>query len=191
MTNVEKTRITGIILAGGESKRMGVDKSLVDFRGRKLIDYPILLLESFCAEILISTNSPNLSAYPYPQIPDENGRFGPLSGIYSCLKESHHDINIVLSCDMPYLSHELIRRLIENFGDADLIMPRHGAYFEPLCAIYRKSLLEPIASLFRDQSYSPLSLIPLVNFKEYVIEDNQEEFGSMLFWNINTQDDLI
>jgi len=64
-------KITGIILAGGESKRMGTDKTKVSFNGKNLIEYPINLFRNKCSEILISSNNNNLPEYPYLKIKDK------------------------------------------------------------------------------------------------------------------------
>jgi len=183
-------KITGIILAEGESKRMGIDKTKVSFNGKNLIEYPINLFRNKCSEILISSNNNNLPEYPYLKIKDKIKKKGPLSGIYSCLKESTNNVNVVISCDMPLINSEFLDYLIENYNNKELIMPYYNSHFEPLIAIYSKSLIPKIEELFAKKDYSPLSLIPVCNFKKLEINNSLNFFNPDLFKNINTSNDL-
>lgn len=182
--------ITGIILAGGKSKRMGMDKSLVRYQEKRLVEYPIDLLQEFCNEIIISSEPNKLTDYNFPKVADEKGQCGPLSGIYSCLKASSNELNIVISCDMPLVSKELITHLLNNIFNFDLVMPLHKTYFEPLCAIYKKTLIPTIDNLFEKQDFSPLSLIPITNINKLEIGEHLDFYNTDLFRNINTLEDL-
>lgn len=183
-------KITGIVLAGGKSKRMGKDKSKIPFHGKSLIEYPIQLLHKFCDEILISAEIDKYSEYPYAKVPDETKNNGPLLGIYSCLKASKNKINIVVTCDMPMLSDALTNYLINHSLGFDLVMPFHKGHHEPLFSIYTKALIPVIESLFAKNDYGPLSLIPLVNFKQLVLDESLHFYSPLLFQNMNTIEDL-
>lgn len=182
--------ITGIILAGGESKRMGKDKSKILYNEKPLIEYPVDLFLKFCKEIIISSDNDKYSEYDFLKVADEAERNGPLSGIYSCLKASKNFFNLVTSCDMPFLTKELIEYIIDNSDDYDLIMPFHNSHFEPLCAVYSKNLIPVIENLFSKKDYSPLSLIPLVNFKKLTLDESMDFYNKKLFFNINTPEDI-
>ena len=182
--------ITGIILAGGESKRMGIDKTKVSFNGKNLIEYPINLFRNKCSEILISSNNNNLQEYPFLIINDAIEKKGPLGGIYSCLKKSINNVNVVISCDMPLINSELFNYLVENYNNEDLLMPYYNSHFEPLFAIYSKSLIPKIDELFSKKDFSPLSLIPICNFKKLEINNSLNFYTKNLFKNINTLKDL-
>lgn len=182
--------ITGIILAGGESKRMGIDKSLVKYNNKRLIEYPIELLQKCCNEIIISSEINKLTEFNFQKVADEKGKFGPLSGIYSCLKASKNERNIVISCDMPLVSIELIKYLIQIQKEKELVMPFYNSHYEPLCAIYNKSLIPIIENQFEQNDFSPLSLIPITNFQKVEINESLDFFNNQLFKNINTLEDL-
>lgn len=182
--------LTGIILAGGESRRIGKDKSKIIYNNVPLIEYPINLFNKFCNEIIISADTHKLQEYNYIKVPDEVGKFGPLAGIYSCLKRSSNHLNIVTSCDMPLIKDELISYIIENSNGFDLIMPYYNFHYEPLCAIYTKSLIPVIEDLFSKNDYSPLSLIPVCNFNKLEITENIPFFTKNIFSNVNTISDL-
>lgn len=182
--------ISGIILAGGESRRMGKDKSKILFKGKPLIEYPIDLFRNYCDDIIISGDTNKYSDYCFLKVPDEVERNGPLSGIYSCIKASKTVMNIVTTCDMPFLSNELIEYVIDNSDGADLIIPYHHTHYEPLCAIYTKELIPVIENLFAKKDYSPLSLIPIANTRKLVLDESLGFYHKKLFTNINTVEDL-
>lgn len=183
-------KITGIILAGGQSKRMGVDKSKVIYNNVPLIEYPINLFDKICDEIIISVDNNKLKEYDYLKVPDEIGKYGPLAGIYSCLKKSNNNVNIVISCDMPLITENFLNYIISNFENYELVMPFYKSHFEPLCAIYTKSLIPIIEKLILKNDYSPLSLIPLCKFKKLIVDETLPFFNKELFYNINTLTDL-
>jgi len=81
------TKITGSILAGGESRRMGTEKGLVDFRGKPMIAYAVDAFLPYCDQILISANNASYNYLGFQVVKDEFPDSGPLGGIYSCLKQ--------------------------------------------------------------------------------------------------------
>ncbi len=133
-------KITGIILAGGKSSRMGSDKAFLKLAGKELIDFSLEILEKTCDEIIISSNK--TVDKKIRVIHDEIKGIGPAGGIYSCLKQSSYDLNIVLSCDMPLIREQTIKKLIGEINDKLVTVPTlDGKNLEPLCAIYHKESL--------------------------------------------------
>ncbi|HSO89343.1 MAG TPA: molybdenum cofactor guanylyltransferase, partial [Draconibacterium sp.] len=92
-------QITGIILSGGQSTRMGTDKALLQIKGKTLLERAVEICNPVCNAILISSNNPEHEKYGYQIYPDEIKNCGPLGGIYSCLKKSDTDWNFILSVD--------------------------------------------------------------------------------------------
>ena len=119
---------------------MGEDKSLMKLNGKTLVEYSIEVLKTLCSQVIVSSNQ---LAYDFTgcQVwPDEGNKQAPIVGIYSCLKRSITDYNIILSCDMPLIRSELINFLLKCSGDHDIIVPVHeNGMIEPLCGIYKKS----------------------------------------------------
>ncbi len=113
-------RLTGIVLAGGKSSRMGTDKGLLDFRGKKLVQHPLDLLGPYCHEIFISTNNRDYSLFGFPLIKDTLRGKGPVAGLITALGASSGDWNLVVGCDMPFLQPEFIDLLISSAGDYPL-----------------------------------------------------------------------
>lgn len=137
---------TGIILAGGKSSRMGKDKGLIEFNGKKLIEYPLNLLSLFCNEMIISSNNEAYLQFGYPVIADEIEDSGPAAGLAAALKASSNEWNLVLSCDVPFVNEESIQYLISCAGNGVGTIPVHNGYVEPLVALYHKSFYHTLES---------------------------------------------
>ena len=135
-----RSDITGILLAGGKSSRMGQEKGLVGFRGKPLIQYGIELLSSFTDRIVIGSANPDYLAFGCEMIPDEVTGLGPAAGLAAVLKKSATPWNIVLACDLPFLEREFIENLISAAPDYQAVVPMHNGNMEPLAALYHRNL---------------------------------------------------
>lgn len=140
--NLKNTSIAGIILSGGKSSRMGIDKGLLDFQEKKLIQYPIDLLAPFCKEIIISTNQKGYEFLGLKLVADEYPDCGPMGGIHAGLKSSGSDWNLIVSCDTPFLNAKLIQKLVQNRDQYEAVIPIHKGGVEPLAALYHKNLVK-------------------------------------------------
>jgi molybdopterin-guanine dinucleotide biosynthesis protein A len=132
----------GFILAGGRSSRMGCDKAMLEIDGITMIDRAIDLIRSAGVEpAVIGSFDESLRLVRVPLISDDWPGAGPLGGIASALRHTQSTWNLVIACDMPYLTTEwlefLLRRAFASSGDAVVPMNEDGA--EPLCAMYNKS----------------------------------------------------
>jgi molybdopterin-guanine dinucleotide biosynthesis protein A len=108
LMNFNRQKITGILLAGGMSRRFGQDKGKIKIGDRYLYRYALDTLEQVCDEILISTCNELYDWGNYTSVCDEIPGIGPMGGIFTCLKQSGSEINIVLSCDLPLVHKELL-----------------------------------------------------------------------------------
>jgi FdhD protein len=134
--------ITGVILAGGESRRMGSDKSLLPLHGARFIDLVYRTMATVFEEVLIVTNSPGMyEDLPCRKVPDLYPAHGPLAGIHSGLRHAASDRIFVVACDMPFLVPAAIAHLCQQSGNSDVIMPRDERGPEPLHALYHKNCL--------------------------------------------------
>jgi len=145
-TLVEKA--TAIIMAGGGSRRMGTDKSMLPIEGRPIIERTCRRLAACFEQVLISANDAKIFAFlGFEVIPDKVTGQGPLMGIASGLEASVNEINFVVACDIPDIEPGNVRRILSEAAgsNADIIVPTTGdGWYEPLFAIYRKSALEAI-----------------------------------------------
>ncbi len=134
--------VTGVILAGGESRRMGSDKSLLPLKGARFIDHVYRSMEGLFDEVIIVTNSPQLyEDIPCRKVPDIYYAQGSLAGIHSGLRHAKTDRIFVAGCDMPLLNPEAVRLLCESFEGEDVRIPSNGGQVEPLHALYGRKCL--------------------------------------------------
>ena len=131
---------TGIILAGGKSRRFGRDKALVEIGGQTLLARTVKLLESRCGEIIVVGRQEIAcsSNVPLRAVEDTIPDIGPLGGIFTGLTESETDLNVILAVDMPFATPELLDQLVISLGEADAAVPKAEGRLQPLCAVYRK-----------------------------------------------------
>jgi len=183
--------ITGLILAGGQGRRMGgVDKGLQVLRGKAMVEWVLARFAPQVDEVLINANQ-NLDAYAalgYRVIPDEIGGFaGPLAGLHRGLSEARHELVATAPCDSPFLPADLIARLrasMERSG-ADLTVAKTGDQAHPVFCLCRKSALPGLTAFLEgggrkiDAWYSRMKIV------EVLFDDQPDAFS-----NINTEEEL-
>lgn len=192
MTN-KNFHISGIILSGGKSKRMGQNKAFIKINGIPIIQRIYNLFKKLFEEIIIVTNEKelflNFDAKIYSDIIPQKGALG---GLYTGLFFSSFKYSFCVACDMPFLSESLITFLLNKIeDDLDVIVPQTEDGFHPLHAIYSKRCVEPIKKIIDENKYKIIDLYPLVNVKivnekEFLFLDPKKE--SLL--NINTPEEL-
>jgi molybdenum cofactor guanylyltransferase len=181
---MKTTGITGIVMAGGRSSRMGTDKSLMLLRGKSLVQYAIDAIKPLCAQVVISANK---NAYDFTGCevwPDIYPIQAPMIGLYSCLKRSTTDVNIVVSCDMPLLQTSLFEHLLSELGSNDIVVPEHDNHMEPLCGIYRSSVASSLKAFIEAQNYKLHEFISASSHLSLSI--NPSHFSPYIFMNVNT-----
>ena len=182
--------ITGVILAGGESKRMGSDKGLVVYKKIPLIEYSIKLLESFCNEIIISTNEPShYRQYGFQIVDDEYKNSGPMGGIHASLKKSVNYLNLILACDMPHITRQVIDALISHSTKDRITVPTLRGRREPLCGLY------PRVTYFQLEHWLVAGRFKMQDFLQhagtnYVSMDGFMDEPENIFKNMNLPADL-
>lgn len=189
--------ITGIILAGGNSTRIGRNKSLLKIGESSLIDRVIDIVGQFTSSVLIVTNEDQFDlvktqALRARVLEDIYPGKGPLGGIYTGLLHAENTYSLVVGCDTPFLNSDLINCLIDKAHDVDAIVPKIGSMIEPLHAVYSKNCLLPIESLIQAGKLQIIKLFDLVN-TIYVMEREIDMFDPdhLSFLNINTESDLM
>ena len=136
---------SGIILAGGNSSRMGRDKSLLKYNHQTLIELTVKELQKVVEDIIIASN--HTSKYNIPgitEVPDLYPGTGPLAGMHSGLQHIKHRYAFIVSCDMPLFSADLAKYLLELSPGYDVVVPNINGYQEPLCAVYSKKCIDII-----------------------------------------------
>lgn len=184
--------ITGIILAGGRSRRMGKDKSFILLSGKPLIEVLIDKLSSLFKDLIIISNKPHLyKRYGIRIVKDILPDRGPLGGIYTGLLSSSSVYNFFVACDMPFLNINLVRYISQESNDYDVIVPQYNGKLQPLCAIYSKNCIRPIET---ELSINHLRVTDFFRYVKVKIISSEEEFKNidpkeLCFVNMNTPQD--
>jgi len=193
--NKEIPRLTAIILAGGKSSRIGSgqDKAILKLNGKRLIDIVISKLKHIVGDNIIIVGP--TEKYPsYKQVvPDLFNQKGLLVGLYSGLKTSVSQYNLVVGCDMPFLKVELLQYMRDKIDSNDIIIPRYArSYVEPLCAIYSKVCLEVMKRNIKVGILSVRKIFPYLKVK-YIEEKEIKKVDPELnsFFNVNYKEDFI
>lgn len=183
--------MTGVVLAGGRSSRMGRNKAFLDFGSKSIVEHTIELFKSIFSEIILVANSPEeYKELGVRVVADIFPGKGSLGGIYTGLFYSLHDHAFVVSCDMPFLKKDLIRFLIGLKEDYDVTVPRHRNGYEPLHAVYSKKCLKPIEFMLSKGDLRIVGFYPDVRVRE-VSEEELCPYNPdpSAFININTPEE--
>ena len=184
-------RVTGLILAGGQGRRMGgVDKGLQIFRGKRLVDHVYERLAPQVGGIIINANQ-NHDAYKsfgVRVVSDAIGNFaGPLAGLHAGLSVSRRPYLASVPCDSPFLPEDLVERLMARLNEsgAELAVAKTGDQPHPVFCLARRSVLEHLTNFLKgggrkiDAWYASLDVV------EVDFDDQAEAFS-----NINTREEL-
>jgi molybdopterin-guanine dinucleotide biosynthesis protein A len=182
---------TGIILAGGQSSRMGKEKGLIQWKGKTLIENAIAILSPLCEHIFISANNDHFDSFGYPVVGDLFPDCGPMGGIFSALTKSETLNNIVIPSDTPFVTPALYRYLISHQGSFDVIVPvDHDSFYQPLCAVYSRSVLPAMETQINERILGFTPLLSKVDIKAVHLDSALGFYNSNTFYNINSPADL-
>ena len=142
--------MTGVILAGGESTRMGKNKAFIAINGQRIIDRTVSLFREIFDDVLLVTNTPlDYLELNVKIVTDLVPGKGSLGGVYTGLFFSSSPKAFFVGCDMPFLDRTVIHYFLSLAPTADIVVQRTKDYWEPLHAIYPRTLLKPIERLFQ------------------------------------------
>ncbi len=185
---------TAIILAGGQSRRMGYDKYDLEIGGSRLLDRMILQLSEAFDQIIVSVNTDNIRLPAgVEQVCDELPSRGPLAGIHAGLKRSNSLYTYVTACDMPNICRAYIDRLIGQIGDDSLsaCCCRLAGRLEPFHAFYSKHLVPDIEARVLSGQNKVIDFLERVDAKVVDASSFPDTIEiKALFANINTPADL-
>jgi molybdopterin-guanine dinucleotide biosynthesis protein A len=183
--------MTGIILAGGRSSRMGQPKALLPFDGEPLILHIVRLLQQQFDELLVvAAPGQDVPQMPVRLVRDEVAYQGPVGGIYYGLKAAGDDVCFVTSCDSAFLNPALIAHLVSAIASYDVVVPHWNGRFQPLHAVYRRSVLPILDRQLAMGELRPVSLFDRVRTRR-VEEDEIRQYDpdGLSFFNMNTPED--
>lgn len=152
----DNTNCSAVILAGGLNTRMGGrNKAFIEIGGQTILDRLLGTLNPFFTRILLVTRQPELYAcLPLRVVQDVYTVRSSLTGIHAGLTHIETDHALMLACDAPFVQPALIRLLLDAVDpEIDAVVPRIGAYYEPLCAIYSRRCIVPIVAQLENGVY--------------------------------------
>lgn len=180
--------ISGIILAGGKSKRMGSNKALLKIGGIPLIERVARSISGVCSEIIIAGGDPNeLGHLGYPVVPDVYPGCGPLSGLHSGLQAARNQYSFVSACDTPFLEERFIRRLVSNAMGYEAVIFKAGeGFYEPLCSLYGKNFAKAAETSIKNGIYKIMTALSLVRWRSMMADPDERTMLKKILFNINT-----
>lgn len=179
--------ITGIILAGGQSSRMGSDKGLISFNGSMFIEHVIEALKPLVNDIIIVSNNPDYDKFGYKRVPDLIKDSGPVAGLYTGLFHSETENNLVLSCDVPLIKTTVLEQLLNPIHSAfDVVQLQSKNKTMPLIALYKKGCLHKCIELLNKEERRLREVTNQLSTKTITIDSSLESYIE----NINTKHEL-
>lgn len=153
---------SGVVLAGGASRRMGRDKALVTLDGERLVDRSVRLLGEVCDDVVVASGRRTIKDLQAPQVPDHRGGAGPLSGLSAGLVHADHELACVLAVDLPHADVRLLTALAGRWQGEAVVVPSVGGRAQPLHAVWATSCAVSLAVLVGDGVRSVMQAVELL-----------------------------
>jgi molybdopterin-guanine dinucleotide biosynthesis protein A len=152
--------LSGVLLAGGHSTRMGMDKALLEIDGEPLARRAAGLLVGLCDDVVVASGEERrLSWLGLPQVPDIVAGAGPLGGIVAGLRVARHPLVAVLAVDMPAASAAVLRLLAAAWRGEPAVVPKTAHGLEPLHAVYAASAADALSASLRSGQRSMQAIL--------------------------------
>ena len=184
-----KKEITGIILCGGKSSRMKQNKALLKLNNQFIISYVISSLNAHCNDFILSTNTKELDFLNIKIAEDKHKNIGPIAGILSALETSNTELNIIASCDTPFISTDLFNYLLSFSDNYEIVLPEINGFLQPMTGVFKKSIIKTINEEISNGNNVPPRIFKKTNLKIVKIDNSLKFYNKSLFFNINTKDD--
>jgi molybdopterin-guanine dinucleotide biosynthesis protein A len=179
--------VTGVILAGGRSRRMGRDKATLEVGGVTLFDRTLRMMRELFVEVLIAGDRKDLATADVPCYPDLFPG-SALGGLYTGLAKSSHPRIFVCPCDMPYPNTNIARLVVSQDHAFDVVVPRTANGLEPLFACYHKRCLPAIKDMLDGADFCAYGFYPRVRTRYLGVEELPPGWQSS-FLNVNTPEE--
>jgi molybdopterin-guanine dinucleotide biosynthesis protein A len=184
---IDKKHITGIILAGGKSSRMGTDKGFLKLNGKTFVQHSIDALTPLVSKIIIVSDHEKYDSLGYQRITDTVKNAGPISGILSGLEASKTNYNFILSCDIPLITTAVLKQLLSAYSpDKTIIQAESNGKSMPLIAFYKTQVKQVFKHYLEQNERRLRVVVKACQFKTVPLNDNQKRATL----NINTKEEL-
>jgi len=156
---------TLLVLAGGDSRRMGRPKPWVEVGGTVLLRYVVERLAPAFSEVMVSFSEPEQmeQLVPYRVVFDRKRAAGPLAGLEAGLMAARHEVLFAVACDMPYVTRPVAEIAVAAARSCDAAIPRHDGLFEPVCGAYRKTSLPAIVGALDAGNYTAHDVVEVMD----------------------------
>ena len=193
--------ITGIILAGGKSKRMGLNKSFLKVGEVTMIERTTELMKSLFERVMLITNTPDEYKFlGIEMFEDIYKNVGPLAGIHSGLAHSITDKNFIISCDMPFVDEGVIEFIINYKTNKSITITKADGFVQQLCGLYSKQDLQEIVEIIDDDKFEinnsqkcgckVLQLVQKLDAEIIDIANEYDGYEEGMFLNMNKPEDF-
>lgn len=182
--------VEGFVLAGGASRRMGSDKARLRINGVTLVEKVAQVLQEVTAKV--STVGQSFEDTDLKHVTDVYPGWGALGGLHAALSACKANWMFVVACDLPFITSELLERLIRIGRDCDAAVPiQPDSIPQPLCACYRTDVCLKVAEkLIKSGKRRPLDLLSMVETRWVPFSEIEDlDHSSQFFVNINTPAD--
>ena len=194
--------ITAVILSGGKSIRMGTNKSFLKIGDKTIIEKLRDLLQSMFKDVILITNEPDDYKFLGLPIYEDIFRYrGPLAGIHSGLKHSKTNLNFIISCDLPFMTKQMINYLIQYKTNELITVAKTDGFIQQLAGKYSKECLSPAEKILKEvvnsenrdmvqkkRKCNVLSLIDVVG-AEIIPAESLPFYNEDLYFNMNRTED--
>ena len=186
--------VTGVLLAGGKSRRMGLDKRFLKLGGETLLQRALSVYERLFTEILVVVAEPvpEMADIGHQIVTDLIPNCATLGGLYTGLSVARNPRVFAAACDMPFLNPAVIGHLL-NSCDADVVMPQLATGLQPMHAVYSKACLPYFERMMAMNNLSIQAVLGQNELKIRVVpEEMLKTFdaGLLSFLNLNTPEDV-
>lgn len=183
----------GFVLTGGQSRRMGRDKALLEVGGQPVVWRVVERLRLAVVEVFLVGAPERYAHLGIPAWGDRWADRGPLAGIVTALGVSRYDWNLVVACDLPYLETRFLEFLLEQAGatpEADAIVPQTQDTWQPLCAAYHRRCLSVFERVLAEGHPKIARAFSEVRVRAITPDELERfAFSERMFKNMNTPED--
>lgn len=181
---------TALILAGGESRRMGQDKANLLLGELTLLQRVAGVVQPLFAELIVSVRQPRADC-ALPQVCDDPQHAGPLAGLAAGLAHSQTAWVFVVACDMPFVTRQLIENIAKFRNGVDAVVPVVQGYPQPLAAFYATRILGELHELQRGSGKQSLRELLKKLTVRYVDETDMQAADLSGFVDLDTPQDVL
>lgn len=197
------TDISGIILSGGKSKRMGTDKSFLKIGKQTIIERIANVMKEVFSRVILISNGHNEYKFLGLEIFEDIYKdFGPLAGIHSGLLSSLTEKNFIIACDLPFVGKDVIEFILNYKTEKLITIPKADGFVQLLCGVYSKKIIPQIENMIKAESKTSeaipqkkldCNVLQLVKYFDAEVIDIENEYSAYkkeTFFNMNRPEDF-